>query len=278
MTELRALRFQCHRCTLIGILHLPPRPLPRGLLIVTGGPQYRTGSHRQFILLARRMAQEGIPVLRFDYRGMGDSEGEPRSFDAAGDDLRCAVDQFFNQVPALKELVLWGLCDGATAAAFHAAHDQRICGLVLLNPWVRTEQGAARAVLRYYYVRRLFEPAFWAKLASGAFELRQSLASMLQLRASAQRADAGYPQDQSLPRRLYQALRTFQGRILVILSGADLTAREFAALVDSDTGWRDLLGERRVRQAVLTDANHTFSRAEWRDQVANLCTDWIASW
>ena len=53
---------------------------PRGVLIVTGGPQYRAGSHRQFVLLARFLAARGMAVLRFDYRGMGDSEGAPRDY------------------------------------------------------------------------------------------------------------------------------------------------------------------------------------------------------
>ncbi|KAB8057318.1 hydrolase 1, exosortase A system-associated, partial [Janthinobacterium violaceinigrum] len=58
---------------LVGILSLPAAPGPRGVLIVTGGPQYRVGSHRQFVLLARALAAQGVPVLRFDLRGMGDS-------------------------------------------------------------------------------------------------------------------------------------------------------------------------------------------------------------
>jgi exosortase A-associated hydrolase 1 len=279
--QLQALRFHCKGCALIGVLHLPAQALSRGVLIVTGGPQYRVGSHRQFVLLAHHLALKGIPVLRFDYRGMGDSEGTARDFDEAGDDLRSAVDQFFQRVPALKELVLWGLCDGATAAAFHAAHDLRVSGLVLLNPWVRTEQGAARAVLRYYYLRRLCEIEFWTKLVSGALGLRQALTSLLQLRASAGTSvgdSGGVAARGQLPQRLFQALRTFRGPMLLILSGADLTAREFTALADNDARWRVLLAAPRVRQALLPQANHTFGRAAWRDEVASLCSDWITTW
>ena len=48
---------------------------------MVGGPQYRVGSHRQFTLMARAFAAAGYPVLRFDYRGIGDSEGESRGFE-----------------------------------------------------------------------------------------------------------------------------------------------------------------------------------------------------
>jgi hypothetical protein len=51
-------------------------------------------------------------------RGMGDSEGEPRSFDRIEDDIRDAMKEYFNQMPDMKEVVIWGLCDAATAASF----------------------------------------------------------------------------------------------------------------------------------------------------------------
>lgn len=274
--ELQAMLFKCRDCWLVGVLHRPAQPSARGVLIVTGGPQYRVGSHRQFVLLARHLADAGVPVMRFDYRGMGDSEGAMRGFDHIDDDLRAAIEQFFIELPAMKDIVLWGLCDGATAAAFYAPKDARVAGLVLLNPWVRTEQGLAQATLSHYYVRRVFERAFWRKLASGAFRLRESVRSLVKLTTTAAggRADA----DSGLPARLRRALSTFRGRVLIILSGADIGAREFSALGEQHAEWRALLSEPRVRQATVAQANHTFGRQAWRDDVAALCKDWIGSW
>jgi len=60
ITQERALRFRCQSEWLYGILHLPQQPVARGVLIVVGGPQYRVGSHRQFVLLARYLAERGI--------------------------------------------------------------------------------------------------------------------------------------------------------------------------------------------------------------------------
>ena len=56
----RGLVFRCAGEELVGILH--PAPGATGVVIVVGGPQYRVGSHRQFLLLARRLAASGIPV------------------------------------------------------------------------------------------------------------------------------------------------------------------------------------------------------------------------
>lgn len=275
MPQQRAIRFLCQGCWLLGVLHIPARPASRGVLIVTGGPQYRIGSHRQFILLARQLAAHGTPVMRFDYRGMGDSEGAMRDFESVRDDLAAAIQQFFLELRELKELVLWGLCDGATAAAFHANSDRRITGLVLLNPWVHTPQGQARATLRHYYVRRILNREFWRKLIGGGFDVWRALRSFAQLTATAHGAEV---ESSSLPDRLLLALLRFRGSVLLILSGADLGAREFMALPRQHAAWRNLLAEPRIRQRIIAEANHTFARQAWRDEVAAICIDWIVGW
>jgi hypothetical protein len=73
-------------------------------------------------------------------------------------------------------------------------------------------------------------------------------------------------------------LLRFRGRILIILSGDDLTASELLDLQRSSSAWRTLLAAPTVRQLTLAGANHTFSRRIWRDQVAQICTRWLASW
>ncbi len=181
----RALAFQCKDDWLYGILSLPEQDADKGLLIVVGGPQYRVGSHRQFTLLARYLAKRGISVLRFDSRGMGDSEGERRTFEDFEDDLSCAIDKFFEEVPTLKALAIWGLCDAASAALFYAYSDPRVTGLVLVNPWVRTEQGVAKVYLKHYYLKRLFDLEFWRKLWRGNFSFVTSVHSLFNIAADA---------------------------------------------------------------------------------------------
>jgi pimeloyl-ACP methyl ester carboxylesterase len=103
------LTFQCHGEQLVGILHHPINPITRGLVIIVGGPQYRVGSHRQFTLLARDLARNRVPVIRFDYRGMGDSEGQGVTFEEIGPDIEAAIDILLSHFPSLKEVILWGV-------------------------------------------------------------------------------------------------------------------------------------------------------------------------
>ena len=262
---------------MIGILSLPDAPGPRGVLIVTGGPQYRIGSHRQFVLLARALAAQGWPVLRFDLRGMGDSEGSARDYRAAGPDIAGALAQFFDAVPTLREVVLWGLCDGATAAACHAPRDARVYALILLNPWVRSSAGLARATLRHYYLPRLLQGAFWRKLASGGVRTGASLASLRQA-AAATLAQKQTQEDDAPAPALLRALTQFQGKVLLILSGDDLGAREWQALLHGDGAWRAVAARAQWTQAQVDGANHTFASAAWRGEVEQLCVQWLQSW
>lgn len=281
--EERALAFDCGGERLVGILSLPGNAAPgaRGVLVVVGGPQYRAGSHRQFTLLARDLAQGGVPVLRFDYRGMGDSEGAIRPFDDVEDDLRAALDAFMAAVPGLREVVLWGLCDAASAIGMYAARDPRVAGLVLLNPWVRTEDGLARATLRHYYRARLRDPAFWKQLLRGGLDWRRSLTSLVALLRKARGGPAAVSAattTASLPERMRAGLQDFRGQVLLVISGADLTAREFCDLADADHAWKGVLAPPRVTRRQIDDADHTFSRRAWRDQVARWTAQWLRSW
>jgi exosortase A-associated hydrolase 1 len=278
----QALVFDCGGESLVGILHGVASAGERGVLIIVGGPQYRVGSHRQFTLLARHLAERGVPTLRFDYRGMGDSGGDARTFESIGADIRCAIDRFFGEVPGLKEVVLWGLCDAASAALFYAHQDARVRGLVLLNPWVRTEQGLARAHLRHYYWQRLFQAGLWQKIARREFRLgeavlglREAVAGAMRARGSRVAADDSSSSEGSLPDRMEEGLRRFRGGVLLILSGNDLTAQEFKDVVAGSRGWRELLMGERVTRYELPEANHTFARRGWRDQVASWTEEWI---
>jgi exosortase A-associated hydrolase 1 len=117
--------FTCCGEEVSGIIHQAENPIGLGVLLVVGGPQYRVGSHRQFVLLARFLAENGVTVFRFDYRGMGDSTGLIQDFEQANADIKAAVGFFLSEVKNVQRLILWGLCDAASASCFYAAKEER---------------------------------------------------------------------------------------------------------------------------------------------------------
>lgn len=275
------LAFSCAGAALQGVLARPATPAACGVLVLVGGPQYRVGSHRQFLLLARRLAAEGYAVARFDYRGMGDSEGVARTFEQVDDDIAAALDAFRQACPRVERVVLWGLCDAASAALLYCGErrDPRIAGLCLLNPWVRSEASLARTQVKHYYGQRLLQKAFWARLARGQVPLRaaaRDLFGSLRRLATLRRGKNDAAALRAFPARMGAALRDFPGHVLLLLSGNDYVAREFADHADDDPAWGAALAQSRVTRIDVADADHTFSSAPWRARVERSTLEWLA--
>jgi exosortase A-associated hydrolase 1 len=261
MSRETPLTFSIGDASLIGIVHEPDAPAATGVLIIVGGPQYRIGAHRQFVHLARSLAGDGIAAMRFDYRGIGDADGPFSGFEHIGEDIEAALQAFRDAVPSLRSIVLWGLCDAAAAIAMVPGPVAPVAGVVLLNPWVRTEEGEARAYLRHYYLKRLFSAAFWKKALSGGLSTRQSVKGLRDNVAMARKSSAD-----PLPMRVTRGIAALPVPALLILSGNDLTAREF----EDAAGTLLSSPPSSLRTERLAAADHTFSRASWKDEVAAL--------
>lgn len=273
--------FDCGGTALVGVLHRPHQTASVGVVIVVGGPQYRVGSHRQFVLLARALTERGIAVLRFDCRGMGDSDGQFSGFEHIAPDVRSAIEFFFAELPTLTEVALWGLCDASSAICECAESDRRITAVALLNPWVHTEEGKARARLRHYYLQRLIHMDFVRKICRGDLRPLESAKDFLRdlgrglWRRRGPDLSGGGGADNRLAEAMAASLVGFKGRILLILSGQDLTGREFEDAAQASRAWRRLLAQPRVTMHRLEEADHTFSRRAWRDRVAEWTLDWL---
>jgi uncharacterized protein len=273
-----AVTFECCGEPLVAVLHRASSTGNPGVIVVVGGPQYRVGSHRQFVLLARALAQAGYPVLRFDYRGMGDGGGDARSFEQAGDDIRAAIDLFLRSVPGMPAIVLWGLCDAASAILMHAAGDARVGALVLVNPWVRTDRGEAKAYVQRYYGQRLLQRSFWRKLASGRLDIVAALRSFAKaVRDSRGPAVAanGPAIGEHFIARMLRGLQGFAGPVLMLISENDLTAAEFVSLCREDRRWQKASARDGVQMVSLAGADHTFSSRVALDDATARCVSWL---
>lgn len=263
----RPLTFACEGVTLAGVVH--PANDDTGVVIVTGGVQTRVGSHRGFVDLADRLAAAGYPVLRFDRRGVGDSDGEDPGFRGSGPDIAAAGAALRHACPNIRRVVGWGLCDGAAALGLHGAA-LGLDGLILANPWTRDSDGEPdlppRAAVAARYRERLTRPSEWARLARGGLDLRKAARGLLRV--------ASPEPVPKLARALADGLLRFDRPVLLLLSERDATAQAFSALWKS-APFRLLRQRRDLDLATIADATHTFARATEAAEMADQCLRWL---
>lgn len=245
----KLIEFACESETLVGTLD--DAPGTTGLLIVSGGNEIRCGAHRGMALLAAALSEQGIPVFRFDRRGIGDSTGDNRGFGSSGPDIIAAVAAFRAAAPHVDRLVGFGNCDAATALLLHGgtAFDR----LILANPWVIEDNDSLppTAAIRARYTERLRDPASWARLLSGKIDIGK-LASGL-MKVSKRATDTVSP----LERSVFAALATRPDAHIILATG-DATAIAFV-----DAARRSGHG---ISPMMIETASHSFARAS--DKIA----------
>jgi exosortase A-associated hydrolase 1 len=274
--------FECEGSELIGLVHLPERmQTRRGLLIVVpGGPQYRAGVARLQVQIARELASRGVPVMRFDYRGLGDSEGPFRGFEDVGSDLGAAVRAFREHAPGVEDVVLWGGCDAASAVMMNAWRYPEVSGMALGNPWVHTETTGDRAEVSHFG-RRFRERDFWIKVLRGQYNPWPALQTIgRRLRASlAAPGRSNDDADDASPDfvlRMRNGLTRFKGDLLLVISGRSPVSREFDVLVETEPLWRQAMRSPRcIARRELPESDQTFSSVETRARICTDLADWI---
>lgn len=192
-----------------------------GLLIVSGGNEIRSGAFGVQATLAARIAAAGFPVMRFDRRGVGDSEGENTGYRSSAPDIAAAMEKLRHEVPHIERIVGFGNCDAASALMLHSG-----CGcdaLVLANPWTfdDDEDGAMPPkAVRARYLDKLRSPREWLRALQGGVSLRK-LASGL--RAAFRPSQP--PSD--LVSAMRAAIARYRGAVTFLVAGRDRTGQAF---------------------------------------------------
>jgi uncharacterized protein len=278
----QSVSFQCNGEPMLGMLHAGASDV--GVVIVVGGPQTRVGSHRQFVKLANALSAAGYPTLRFDTRGMGDSHGAFPGFAGLTEDINAAVDALRQTAPQVQRVILWGLCDGASAILIgQAKFAPQVVGFVLVNPWVHapeTEGGgvssvAAQVQVKHYYAKRILSGEFWMKLLSGGMNpfraAGEFAATAKKATASSSSPASNVPFIESMRQGWYGSTLP----ALIVTAGDDLVAQEWLAC-GKTPAWASPRAAPTVTHH-LAQANHTFSTQAWRAQVERWTVEWLAT-
>lgn len=275
-----ALAFDCEDSTLIGIVHRPETPSSRGVLsLVAGGPQYRGGCCRQLVYMARDFASHGIPVMRFDHRGLGDGEGDFLDFEHVEKDLAAAIAAFRRAVPELREVVLWGGCNAASGIMINACRYPEVTGMIISNPFASSEATQA-VVARKHYMRRLRDPAFWAKVLKLRFNplpyVQSGIRAVLaRLSPKKDTSHASTNQARPFTERMLSGFKQFRGQVLLIMSGQSLTSEEFDVLVANSPEWQQAYKAASITRVDIAIADQAFSTIEARNGLIEAARTWL---
>lgn len=256
---------------LVGIVSSPEAASATAVVILNAGVLHRVGPHRLHVLLGRQLAERGFAALRLDLGGIGDSvaASDATTFrESAVADTRLAM----SGLPA-RRFVIFGVCAGADNALATALVDDRVAGVVLVDPFAYPSRRAAVRALRMKLARR--GPRAAIAWAVGAARRR------IQLRLERLRQrEAPEPQAEGRtapPMPEFRAqLATLVGRgvkVLAVYSGIHGTNYN-----DADQLFElfpDLRGK--IDVAYFADANHTFTELDAQAKLLDTTTNWIAT-
>jgi uncharacterized protein len=158
-------------------IHTAPRGPASGIgiVIAQGGDTVNVSMlrNRMSVRLARRLAGEGHHVVRFDYRGLGESSGEigsldlenPLAADAAG--AACHLERL-----GCRGVVLVGACFSGRTALAAAPFVDTVVGVVMSTPPVaafKREDGLAEQLAREMRISDYIRRATSLRVLRGAF-------------------------------------------------------------------------------------------------------------
>lgn len=239
----------------IGILHRPDRSRRKrpAVLLLHGFTGSKHEAHRLFVLTARALARQGVIVLRFDFRGSGDSAGDFSDMTIATElaDARAAW-RFLRRQPGVdrSRMGVLGMSMGGLVAAYLLAAESSAKAAVLWCP-----VGDPRRLLR----------------------VRMSPQAASDLRGRGVIDWGGWPVGKAFVEDLqgrdpFAAIARSQAPVLILHGDADETVP-----VDESLPYVVARGPTgaSIRREIIPGGTHTFATLEGIAQVVKRSAEWL---
>jgi len=295
---------------LFGMFHRPANPSASGVAIIllSPGVKMRVAPHRLYINMAERFVALGYPVLRFDFYGLGDSEGEVQEeylADLYGaiqvgryvEDTIVAMD-WMQHTYGVSRFIVSGLCGGAITGLLAAVRDERIVGLlglaipVILDgsniDYTQYMTDAQLKGMREGAIRKLWDFSGWRswvrfltfqsnyRLMVRSF-FRPLVARFQRTKSAVPAATQSMPSDNTNPyfgQAFFKMVSTSR-HILLIFAGMDRLLFEYEKkFVERNRAQLESC-DFWYEMHVTGDANHIFSFREWEEDMLDQCGRWL---
>jgi len=289
---------------LFGVLHTPEgrRQSDVAILLLSPGVKMRVGPQCLYRRMTEMFVAQGFSVLRFDFFGLGDSEGrlpEENLKEVYGhieigrfvDDTVDAMN-WMQEHHGARKFVVSGLCGGAITGLLAASRDERIAGLLGLGITPLLASRAADpstyfsagqlAHLRKGYISKLLNPKAWLRLLSFRSDYRVIVKSLLnplqkKLRKPPLAADLPVQDDDASPMfpPAFFAMARSGRPMLLIFGGSDRLRWDFDEKFVARHQARLRGLEDRYHVHIIAHANHVLSFEPWQAEMLTVSRDWL---
>lgn len=278
-------------------------------VLLSPGVKMRVAPHRLYRKVAAEFLQRGIGVLRVDFHGLGDSEGDLPEVQLDQlyrkvqqgrhvADARAALDWLAAQL-GIRRVVIGGLCGGALTGLLAAETDERVVGLYAIGIPVTLDGPAEQASshmtrgelanMRKEYLKKIFDFGAWRRLLLLQSDYKlifhsttAALRSRLRRRKKVQSRDET-PAPASAPapnfnglfaRALFRMLRR-GAPVLMLFSGSDRLYFEFQEkFVEPWSQSLQPFGEQ-MSVNLVPKANHVLGDPAWVAAAREVTAAWL---
>ncbi len=241
-------------------------------LLTNAGVIPRIGPHRMNVRLARRFAALGIPSIRFDMSGLGDSRRATSGLPADQQsvlDTRSAMDVAQAQF-GCDRFFMVGFCSGAEVAHLVALEDRRLRAAVMWD-WFSFETPQSRLRAAKFKMRRAGPTAIAKKLLTRMLGTGPGVESASPPGDVAEVAEAEVPRD--LYVRRIQTLVDDGVELLFAYSGGE------PERFNHQTQFREMFGAYpfvdKVAFAYLDQSDHLVTRREAQARFTVMVEQWL---
>jgi pimeloyl-ACP methyl ester carboxylesterase len=285
------------------MLHNPPSGATRGttgIILLNPGPTDRNGPHRLYFKLAELFARQGIPTLRFDARGVGESEGEWEAAEGAPildiftqiqegiwvPDTLAAIDYLIKRT-GVQQVILGGLCGGAITALLTGSGHPNVVGFFMMGIPVTLSSATSNVrdlpetVLSKeasLYIKKLLRPSAWWRLLTLKTDLK-TLRGVMMSHVLSWTNPKPVGSTRVIDRRLnphfiggFKAAVENRKKMVFIYSENDYLWQEFKEyFLPSFENEASLPFE----LATIPQANHNMTESEWQERLNQFLLPWL---
>ena len=287
---------------LFGIVHEPePGPVQDlAIILLSPGVKMRVGPQRLYRGMGEEYARLGIRVLRFDFYGLGDSEGELQEGHLRDVYNHIEVGRFVDDtLDAMgwmeatygqRRFILSGLCGGAVTGLL-AGQDPRVAGLLALgitpvlasrsaDPSLYMTSGEL-ALMRSSYFTKLVSLKAWLRLVSLQSDYKviwRAIVDGMKGGAKTSGESAATPENDNaspLFPPAFFAMAAAHRPMLLVFGGSDRLESEFQEKFVARHRQRLAQVPDSYEVHVIPHANHTLSLVEWQAEMLDVSVRWL---